>query len=55
MKIVPDIKKANYEGNNKNHPFICDASFFIFSGILPADKFLLHKNTLANIYDTGDQ
>ena len=55
MKKVSDNKKANYEGNNKNHLFICDATFFIFSGILPADKFLLHKNTLANIYDTGDQ
>ena len=55
MKKVSDNKKANYEGNNKNHLFICDASFFIFSGILPADEFLLHKNTLANIDDTGDQ
>ena len=55
MKIVPDIKKANYEGNNKNHPFICDASFFIFSGILSTDEFLLHDNALANIYGAGDQ
>ena len=55
MKKVSDNKKANYEGNNKNHLFICDASFFITSGILSTEKFLLHNNTLANIYDTGDQ
>ena len=55
MKKVSEIKKANYESNNKNHLFICDVTFFILSGILPVDKFLLHKNTHANIYDTGDQ